>query len=268
MARFMMCPPKYFAIEYEINPWMSRLHGSNPDLANAQWQHLVNIIRDECGAQIDLIEPQPGLPDLVFTANAGLIIDQQVILSRFRFPVRTGEEPVFDAWFKSAGIEVLRLGDDIFFEGAGDALFSGDQLFCGYHFRSEIASHHAIAETTGQHVLSLLLTNSRFYHLDTCFCPLSGGRVMYYPGAFDEYAIKVIEAHVPERIEISDADAAKFGGNAVCIDDHVVLPAGCPQLAKDLTSHGYRIHSVNLSEYLKSGGAAKCLTIRLDQNHP
>ena len=109
MARFMMCPPKYFAIEYEINPWMSRLHGSNPDLANAQWQHLVNIIRDECGAQIDLIEPQPGLPDLVFTANAGLIIDQQVVLSRFRFPVRTGEEPVFNAWFKSAGIEVLRL---------------------------------------------------------------------------------------------------------------------------------------------------------------
>ena len=268
MARFLMCPPKYFAIEYEINPWMSRLHGSTPHLANAQWQRLTEIIQTECGARVDLVDPQPGLPDLVFTANAGLIIDGKVILARFRFPVRSGEEPVYEAWFNAANIEVLHLDEDIFFEGAGDALFSGDQLFCGYHFRSEIASHHAIAELTGQRVLSLLLTDSRFYHLDTCFCPLSGGRVMYYPGAFDEYSLKVIDAHLPERIEVGQADAVKFGCNAVCIDDHVILPAGCVQLAKDLTSRGYRVHSVNLSEYLKSGGAAKCLTLRLDRNHP
>jgi N-dimethylarginine dimethylaminohydrolase len=264
MARLLMCSPDYFAIEYEINPWMSRLHGSEPSLAMAQWMHLCDVLRDACGAELALVEPQPGLPDLVFTANAGLLCGRKAILSRFRFPVRSGEEPVFGDWFRADGFEVIELPDEVFFEGAGDALFCGEQLFCGYHFRSEIRSHNLVAEIFDRSVLSLQLTDPRFYHLDTCFCPLSGGQVMYFPDAFDDYARKVIEANVADAIVVRDQDAVRFGCNAVCVDDHIALPAGCTHLVKDLTDRGYHVHPVNLSEYMKSGGAAKCLTLRLD----
>jgi len=268
MATFLMCPPKYYGIEYEINPWMSRLHGADPTLAQAQWDNLYRVITDQCGARVELVEPQPHLPDLVFTANAGMLHGDHVILSRFKFPVRSGEETVFRKWFETHGYGVIDLPDDIRFEGAGDALWCGEHLFAGYHFRSEIASHAAVAEIIQHRVLSLQLVDPRFYHLDTCFCPLHDGRLVYYPGAFDDYARRVIEENVPERIEVSDADAGKFGCNAVCVEKCVVLPAGCPRLSRDLSSWGFEIRSVNLSEYLKSGGATRCLTLRLDETHP
>ncbi len=264
MARMLMCSPEYFGIEYEINPWMSRLHGSEPKLAQAQWKHLRDVLTNQCGAESVLVEPRHGLPDLVFTANAGLVVGRSVILSRFRFPVRSGEEPVFRDWFRDDGFEVIELPEDVFFEGAGDALYCHEQLFCGYHFRSEIRAHTLVAERLECNVLSLQLVDPRFYHLDTCFCPLSRGEVVYYPPAFDDYARKVIEANVADAIVVKEEDAVRFGCNAVCVDDHVVVPAGCTQLVKDLTNRGYHVHSTNLSEYIKSGGAAKCLTLRLD----
>lgn len=263
MPVFLICPPTYYGIEYEINPWMSRMKGAEPRLAQAQWHHLRDVLQ-RCSARLEMVEPQPGLPDLVFTANAGLVAGQRVILSRFRFPARSGEEPVFRQWFADHGFEVVELPPDVFFEGAGDALFCGDHLFCGYHFRSEIRSHDLVAQLLGRRILSLQLSDPRFYHLDTCFCPLKPGQAMYYPGAFDEYARRVLEANIQDLIEVNEQDALKFGCNAVCIDDWVILPAGCTQLVGDLSSRGYRIHPVNLSEYLKSGGAAKCLTLRLD----
>ncbi|GMV97815.1 MAG: amidinotransferase [Phycisphaerae bacterium] len=264
MPTLLMCPPTYFDIEYEINPWMSRLRGANARLAEAQWTHLRDTLSGPVGARLEMIEPRPGLPDLVFTANAGLVVGKRVILSRFRFPARSGEEPVFKEWFTAHGFEVIELPADIFFEGAGDALFCGDQLFCGYHFRSEIRSHDEIAKLLGRRILSLQLTDPRFYHLDTCFCPLQPGQAMYYPPAFDEYARRVLAANVPDLIAVCEADALRFGCNAVCVDRHVVLPAGCTTLVGELCGRGYRVHPVNLSEYLKSGGSAKCLTLRLD----
>ncbi len=264
MPRILMCPPTYYNIEYEINPWMSRLRSAHAEIARAQWENLHRTLVEKCGVTVEQVEPVPGLPDLVFTANAGLIHDRTCVLSRFRFPVRSGEEPVFAAWFRARGFEVVELPADIFFEGAGDALWCGKKLFAGYHFRSEIASHSAVGEILGQRVLSLQLVDPRYYHLDTCFCPLSDGSVIYYPPAFDAYARRVIEQHIPHRIEVSDPDAARFGCNAVCIDRHVVLSAGCTKLMNDLADAGFTCHPVNLSEYLKSGGSAKCLTLRLD----
>lgn len=264
MPTLLMCPPTYFAIEYEINPWMSRLRGADPRLAEAQWRHLHATLSGAPGAAIELIEPKAGLPDLVFTANAGLVAGRRVVLSRFRFPARSGEEPVFRDWFAAHGFEVSELPPDIFFEGAGDALSCGDHLFCGYHFRSEIRSHDLIATLLGRRILSLQLTDPRFYHLDTCFCPLKPGQAIYFPAAFDDYARRVLRANIDDLIEVTEPDALRFGCNAVCIDDHVVVSAGCTQLIGDLCGRGYRVHPVNLSEYLKSGGSAKCLTLRLD----
>ncbi|MCC6653054.1 MAG: amidinotransferase [Candidatus Eisenbacteria bacterium] len=264
MSALLMCPPTYFGIEYEINPWMSRLRGADPGLATAQWTHLRETLGQQCGIQIETVEPQAGLPDLVFTANAGLVVGRRAILSRFRVPARSGEEPVFRDWFAGHGFEVVELPPDVFFEGEGDALFCGEQLYCGYHFRSEIRSHDLIAEMLGRRILSLQLVDPRFYHLDTCFCPLGPDRAMYFPGAFDEYGRRVLASNIGDLIEVSEHDALRFGCNAVLIHDDIVLPAGCNQLTADLCGRGYRVHPVNLSEYLKSGGAAKCLVLRLD----
>lgn len=259
-----MCPPTYYAIEYEINPWMSRLHGAVPSVAKAQWEHLYHTLTQNIGVQVELVEAVAGLPDLVFTANAGVVEGKRFVLSRFRFPVRSGEEPVFAAWFGEHGYEVVTLREGLFFEGAGDALRCGEHLFAGYHFRSEIGSHGALGEILNERVLSLQLVDARFYHLDTCFCPLSDGRLIWYPPAFDDYARRVVEENVPERIEVTEADAARFGCNAVCVDKHVVISSGCTQLTHALSDWGFTVHPVNLSEYLKSGGSAKCLTLRLE----
>jgi N-dimethylarginine dimethylaminohydrolase len=178
MATLLMCRPTYYGIEYEINPWMSRLRGADPVVARAQWEQLHHTLTDVCGAIVELIDPRPGLPDLVFTANAGFVTPCLVILSRFRFPARSGEEPVFAEWFEKHGLPVVRMPEDVFFEGAGDALRCGENLFCGYHFRSEIRSHEFLAEVLKDRVLSLQLVDPRFYHLDTCFCPLADGELL------------------------------------------------------------------------------------------
>lgn len=264
MLTLLMCPPTYYGIEYEINPWMSRLRGTDPGLATAQWTHLRDVLTGACGAKVERIEPHAGLPDLVFTANAALIVDHRAILSRFRFPARSGEEPVFREWFAAKGYDVVELPEDVFFEGEGDALFCGEQLFCGYHFRSEIRSHDLIGRLLGRRILSLQLADPRFYHLDTCFCPLTSEQAMYFPGAFDDYGRRVLSANIPDLIEVSEEDALRFGCNAIRVESQIVLPAGCTKLVGDLCSRGYRVLPVNLSEYLKSGGAAKCLVLRLD----
>lgn len=264
MASFLMCRPTYYGIEYEINPWMSRLRGADPQIAQAQWEQLYRVLTEDCGATVELVDPRPGLPDLVFTANAAFVTECLVVLSHFRFPARSGEEPVFTEWFEKHGRPVLHTPDDIFFEGAGDALRCGENLFCGYHFRSDIRSHEFLTEMLKERVLSLQLVDPRFYHLDTCFCPLADDALIYYPPAFDEYARRVIREHTGRAIEANTAEALRFGCNAVCLDRHVVLDTGCPELEASLRAEGYEPHPVDLSEYLKSGGAAKCLTLRLD----
>src|ERR1051326_486343 len=172
MAQILMCPPNYFGIEYEINPWMDRQRGVDRERAIAQWQALYDTLTGPVGATVELLDPVACLPDMVFTANAGLVAGKRFIPSRFRHAVRAGEEPYFRRWFESRGYEILSLSEGTIFEGAGDALSCGDTLYAGYLFRSHAASHREISRLLGQRVLSLELSDPRFYHLDTCFCPL------------------------------------------------------------------------------------------------
>ena len=170
--RILMCPPDHFAIEYEINPWMNVRVGSDDNLARQQWTALYRAL-EGLGVSVELIESIPGLPDLVFTANAGLVYHELFIGSRFRYGVRQGEAPYFESWARKQGFQVVELPTGYNFEGAGDALFCGDTLIGGYRFRSDVKSHHWIGERLGVEVLPLELIDPRFYHLDTCFCPLA-----------------------------------------------------------------------------------------------
>lgn len=261
--RILMCPPVYYGIEYEINPWMSRERGAVAETAKVQWQSLHDILLG-LGVQIELMVPQPGLPDLVFTANAGLVYHKRFFTSCFRHEVRAKETPHFNAWFESQGFSVERLPEDVYFEGAGDALFCGSTLFAGYRIRSDVRGHQHLGQTLGCQVLPLELVDPRFYHLDTCFCPLAPGSALWFPGAFDRYGQKVIESHIATLIPVVEDEAARFACNAVVVGKTVVVNAGSDQLKRDLEKHGFNVLATDLGEFIKSGGSAKCLTLRLD----
>lgn len=261
--RILMCPPDYYGIHYEINPWMRLDVDSDACEARRQWEGLYRTLID-LGVAVELLDPVPGLPDLVFTANAGLIIRERFVSSRFRYGVRQGETPYFERWFAAQGFRVERLPEGRYFEGAGDALFCGETLFAGYRFRSDVRSHQWVGQALGVEVLPLELVDPRFYHLDTCFCPLPAGAAIYYPGAFDEYGRSVLRARIDRLIAVSAEEATSFSCNAVVVGRTVVLNEGAPRLAGDLERAGFATRMVPLHEFLKAGGSAKCLTLRLD----
>lgn len=261
--QILMCPPDFFGIEYEINPWMKRERPADHELAVRQWSNLKDVL-ESLGAKVSLMTPMPGLPDLVFTANAALIYRQRAILSRFMHPQRQGEEPHNQTWLESYGFVVEQLGPNLFFEGAGDALFCGDTLFAGYRRRSDVKAHQQVAKRLDCRVIPMELVDPYYYHLDTCFCPLEPGIAIYYPGAFDEYGRRAIVEHIPQLIAVEDDEARSFACNAVVVGRTVVTNTGCPQLHAALKRHGFAAEAVALSEFVKAGGSAKCLTLRLD----
>jgi N-dimethylarginine dimethylaminohydrolase len=258
-----MCPPDFYGIEYEINPWMNRQVGSDPARSRAQWWALHDTLVD-LGVTLELLEPVRGLPDLVFTANAGLVYHNTFISSRFRYGVRQGETPHFDHWASAHGFDVVTLPPGHHFEGAGDALFCGEALFAGYRFRSDARSHIWVGQHLDVEVLPVELVDPRFYHLDTCFCPLSADTAIYYPGAFDAYGRSVLEDRIPHLIAVSGDEAVSFSCNAVVVGRTVILNEGAPKLAQNLLRVGYQVRPLRLTEFIKAGGSAKCLTLRLD----
>jgi lysine-ketoglutarate reductase/saccharopine dehydrogenase-like protein (TIGR00300 family) len=266
--RFLMCAPDHYDVDYVINPWMEgNIHKSSRDRAVEQWQKLHHVLKDR--TLVDLVEPQPGWPDMVFTANAGLVLGKTVVLSRFYHKERQGEEPHFKQWFEQHGYTVHELPKDLPFEGAGDALLDreGRWLWAGYGFRSELDSHPYLAKWLDIEVVSLRLSDERFYHLDTCFCPLTGGYLLYYPPAFDAYSNRLIEMRVsPEkRIAVEEADAVNFACNAVNIDQTIVMNKASDDLKARLAEVGFEVVETPLTEFLKAGGAAKCLTLRVTE---
>jgi N-dimethylarginine dimethylaminohydrolase len=264
MPQVLLCPPDYYGIRYEINPWMDRTRNADQELAASQWR----LLRDRLqalGCDVQQIAPQPDVPDMVFTANAGLVLGRRFLRANFRYPQRQREAAYFEQRFADGGYEVVRLPEDLFFEGEGDGLFCGDVLFCGYRFRSDIRAHRWIGDFLKCLVISVELVNARFYHLDTCFCPLPDGSAIWFPPAFDDYGQRAIGQHIHDLIEVTPGEAARFACNAVVIGHDVILADGCPELGADLRQRGYRCHELAMSEFIKAGGACKCLTLRLPQ---
>lgn len=270
-VRFLMCPPDLYEVDYVINPWMEgNIHKSSRDTAVAQWQALYRGLKES--VDVEKITPQPGLPDMVFTANAGVAVGPKFVLSRFLHRERRGEEEHFKKWFKGQGFEVFELPPDLPFEGAGDALLDHHRgiLWAGYGFRSELDSHPYLARWLNIEVISLRLIDPRFYHLDTCFCPLEGGWLLYYPPAFDAYSNRRIEQRIePEkRIAVAENDAVHFACNAINVDRRILVNQMSTELRQRLTAAGFEVSEIVLNEFIKSGGAAKCLTLRLTEPPP
>jgi N-dimethylarginine dimethylaminohydrolase len=242
---------------------MHRTEQPIPDLAQIQWHELRRVLIEDIGCLVYDIPQDPTCPDMVFTANAGLVVDDTILLSRFRHPQRKTEEPLFYRWFAKRRYRVAVAPNDLRFEGEGDALIAGDTVLAGYLKRSDIKSHNWISQELRRPVLSLALTEDKWYHLDTCLFVLNKDLIAFYPGAFDEYGQRVLRSKF-ETIEINKKDAMRFAANSVCIGRHIVMPAGSIGLRALLEARGFQVHNVEMSEFMKAGGAAKCLVLFLN----
>jgi N-dimethylarginine dimethylaminohydrolase len=259
--RYLMCPPRHFEVSYSINPWMDPAKPVDAGLAMAQWERLREVYL-RLGHTVELIEPVPGLPDMVFAANGGTVVDGRVLVARFRFSQRVAEAPAYRDWFLAHGYhEVL---EPVFLnEGEGDYLFDGHRLLAGTGFRTQRLSHSEAQEFFGRPVISLTLVDARFYHLDTAMAVLDTGKVMYYPAAFSPGSQRVLRELYPDAILATGVDADAFGLNAVSDGHNVVLPQTATGLIEALRAHGYEPIGVDMSELQKAGGAVKCCTLEL-----
>lgn len=264
-VEILMCPPTNFDVRYAINPWM-KPDGVPVNRARAleQWGELVRAIGAH--AHVSFVEAQTGLPDMCFTANAGFVHGAKFVVSRFQHTERRGEEAHFSDWFASRGYTCERLAGDVVFEGAGDALHdSSGRIWMGYGQRSSLDAVHALRDSLAAEIVALQLVDPRFYHLDTCFCPLRSGGVVYFPGAFSRQALGAIEDRFlpSQRIAVSEDDATVLACNIVDLGSIVLLHRASASLRREFARRGIAVHAVDLSEFLKSGGAAKCLVLPL-----
>jgi N-dimethylarginine dimethylaminohydrolase len=275
---FLMCRPEHFAVTYAINPWMDPVSWArnNRVFAGAsqrEWSGLLNALLDT-GARIDLVPPVKGLPDLVFTANAAVVLDGKALLARFRHSQRQGEEPHFEAAFRrlqGRGLihSVRSMPEGVALEGAGDCVFdrTRNMFWMGYGPRSDAAARDVVADEFGIEVEALELADPRFYHMDTALCPLTNGEVIYVPSAFTPTGQAVIADRIPAeaRIAIGASDARRLAANAVCIGNDVVVSGCSERMRATLAERGYRVIATPLESFLRSGGSAFCLTLRLDR---
>ncbi len=261
--RFLLCPPEHFAVAYEINPWMATGVQVDRARATSQWEGLKAAL-EGAGATVEVQPPEPGVPDLVFTANAGVVSGRTFVPARFRHPERQPETEFDVAWFGARGYDVRRLGDDVDHEGAGDALPFGGVLVSGYRFRSDAAAHPQLSELLAVAVRSVELVDPRYYHLDITFCPLDSTRAIVWPGAWDPYGQRVMRALVPEPLVLEPQEAERFVANSVVVGRTVLMPACPPRVGRQLEAWGFLPVEVDVSEFVKAGGGCRCLTLALD----
>ena len=261
--RFLMCPPEHYEIVYEINPWMSVQKKADIALARRQWQDYYELLTSRLGASIELIDPVAGLPDMVFTANAGLVSGLKFVRSSFRHRERRGEEPYFEKWFRKKGYRIFAVDKPFCFEGEGDALSMNGELFMGYHFRSDLEALDIVSGHAGSPYTPLELALNHYYHLDTCFAPLDDRSALVFLDAFAPYSQLALIEMVPDLIRVPEEEARGFACNAVVMGKNIVIPEGCPGTREALEKRGFHVYALNFSEFIKAGGAAKCLVLKL-----
>lgn len=267
--RYLMCRPDNFDVFYEINPWMHAEVKPDTEQAISQFEGLVSALT-AAGAELEFQPSVPGLPDLVFTANAGIVNGEQFVPSAFRHAERQGETPHDEAWFKERGYDVTPLPPGMCHEGAGDALpfglanGAGMALVSGYRFRSDIAAHAHLSKLIGAPVRSVELVDERLYHLDLTFCPLDDRHAIVAPVGLDSYGLAVLAELVPEPLMLKEDEAAAFVANSVVVGSNIVMPSCPPRVGRILEGWGFSIAVAPVGEFLKAGGGCRCLTLSLD----
>jgi N-dimethylarginine dimethylaminohydrolase len=260
IRRYAMTSPQFFAVDYAINPWMDTDNPVDTAVAVAQWGHLRDTYL-RLGHVVDLVAPVPGLPDMVYAANGGLILNGTAVVARFKYPQRQQESIAYAGWMRSQGYTPVQTQHVN--EGQGDLLPVGETILAGTGFRTDPRAHAEIAEIFGRPVVSLELVDPRFYHLDTALSVLDDATIAYYPPAFTESSRAQLETLFPDAIVVESADAYVFGLNVVSDGRHVVYPAAAVGFAEQLTQAGFEPIGVEMSELLKGGGSVKCCTLEV-----
>ncbi len=269
VRRYLMCRPEHFTVSYTINPWMEPANPTDTALAVRQWQVLYDTYI-ALGHEVHLIDPIEGLPDMVYTANGGFVIDNVAYGAKFRFQERVPEGPAFMDWFRDNGYEVAEPVEVN--EGEGDFLLVGDTILAGTGFRSTGDSHRELAKVFGKEVVSLNLVDPRFYHLDTAISVLDpvegpGGvekaNIAYLEHAFDERSQAILSERYPDAIKVADEDGAVFGLNSASDGLNVIISPRAKGFEAQLRERGYNPVLVDLSELLLGGGGIKCCTLEL-----
>lgn len=256
----LMCRPEHFTVVYRINPWMDPQVPTDTALAVRQWQTLYDTYAD-LGFTIELIEPEAGLPDMVYAANGGFVIDGIAYGASFTYPERQPEGPAYLDWFRSAGFDV-RVPEEVN-EGEGDFLLVGERILAGTGFRSASDSHAEVARVFGREVVTLELVNPSFYHLDTAIAVLDGSTIAYLPSAFSEEGNRTLRELYPDAILVSEEDASVLGLNSFSDGLNVVIASRATGFERQLRERGYNPIGVDLSELLLGGGGVKCCTLEL-----
>ena len=262
-----MCPPEHFAVEYAINPWMHPEQPVDAELAVKQWQGLRETLT-RLGNTVYVLEPRPGLPDMVYAANGGFTVDGAVYGARFRYPQRRAEAGYHRGWYLANGWSRFHIPEHTN-EGEGDFAYLpaapgiGGVVLAGYGFRTAIAAHAEAQEALARPVLSLHLTDPRFYHLDTALTVLDDETIAYYPGAFSPASQRVLRQLCPDALLADEDDALAFGLNTVSDDRHVVVNATATGMIAKLAARGYEPVPVELTELHRGGGSVKCCLAEL-----
>ncbi|HEV8012766.1 MAG TPA: arginine deiminase-related protein [Pontimonas sp.] len=256
----LMCRPEHFTVSYRINPWMHPEDPTDTSLALKQWTVLYDTYVD-LGFTVQLIDPLPGLPDMVYAANGGFVLDGIAYGARFHYPERQPEGPAYMEWFRSQGLDVREPQKTN--EGEGDFLLVGDTILAASGFRSDTSSHQEIADIYGREVVSLQLVNPSYYHLDTALAVIDSTTIAYLPSAFDEASLTILRERYPDAIIATEEDAAILGLNSFSDGHNVVIAERATTFAKDLRDRGFNPIGVELSELLLGGGGVKCCTLEL-----
>ncbi|MFI5672493.1 dimethylargininase [Streptomyces sp. NPDC051704] len=259
--RYLMCRPSHFEVVYAINPWMDPEKPVDTGLAVLQWERLRELYL-QLGHTVELIEPVPGLPDMVYAANGATVVGGRVLGARFRNAERVAEGPAYLDWFRENGFTELH-DPEYVNEGEGDFLVTAAHVLAGHGFRSDERAHREAETFFGRPVIGLELVDPRYYHLDTALAVLDGDEIMYHPEAFAPASRALLETLFPDALLVSAQDAAVFGLNAVSDGLNVVLPEAAEGLAAQLRERGFHPVGVDLSELLKGGGSVKCCTLEI-----
>lgn len=263
IKKVLMCEPKYFQVDYSINPWM-KVGSVNKKKAYQQWLELLRVLRD-LGVMVDVIEQEKGLPDMVFSADQGIIKGDEILLGNFRFPQRKMENEIYKNWFEKQNLKIRNLPKNICFEGGGESVWFGGRLFVGFGFRGDLGAIREIRKSWGIEVIPLKLINPYFYHLDTALFVLNKEIVFYYPNAFSEKSQVTLKKIVPNLISIEKKEAFNFAANSLVTDHHAVIQEGNRRTKKGIEGQGYRVIEINVSEFMKAGGGIHCLTSILEE---
>ncbi|MFC8450355.1 dimethylargininase [Kitasatospora sp. NPDC057223] len=258
---FLMCPPSYFAVEYSINPWMDPHRPVDRALAEVQWEALRRTLTG-LGHRVDLVEPVPGLPDMVFAANGATVIGDSALIATFRHSQRAPESAAYEKWFRDRGFTRVRCAEHVN-EGQGDHLAVAGLVLAGTGPRTQPAGVPETESCLGRPVVALELVDPRFYHLDTALAVLDDEQVMYWPGAFSARSRHRLATLFPGAVRVLESDALHLGLNAVSDGRHVLLPAAATALARRLAAMGFEPVGVDVSELAKAGGGPKCCVLEL-----